>query len=370
MTARRVRATLALGATATALVTVLVLVLVGATATPASAHGLGGLTPTNYETQLQPVTPHVDGLRVSVSDLGTKVELTNDGAREVVVLGYAGEPYLRIGRHGVFENTRSPATYLNRSTTIIAAPPKRADAKATPVWREISTGNSTRWHDHRAHYMGTDDPPAVARHPDRRRVIDHFSLPMRVGNEKVVARGRIVYVPPPSPWPWVIGAVVLAGVVFALSRTKRWPLVFVVALAVLTASEIVHVIGLWDASSATFGTKLGESIYSMAGIALGLLTLWWIWRKGAESAVPLVLVASLFLFVAGGLADVTTLGKSQLPSTLPGDLARLLVTLTLGLGAGLGAAAALRLRPVAGAPGRRRRPPPRRRAPVGSTPTS
>ena len=88
-------------------------------------------------------------------------------------------------------------------------------------------------------------------------------------------------------------------------------------LALLTLTEIVHVIGLWGGSTASAGTKLGESAYSLAGILLGLLGLGWMWRKGAESAVPLVLVAAIFLFVAGGLADVTTLGNSQIPSTLP-----------------------------------------------------
>ena len=68
-------------------------------------------------------------------------------------------------------------------------------------------------------------------------------------------------------------------------------------------------------------------------------------RKGAERAVPLVLVATLFLFISGGLADVTTLGHSQIPSTLSATFARLLVTLTLGLGTGLAAATAIRLRP-------------------------
>jgi len=56
-------------------------------------------------------------------------------------------------------------------------------------------------------------------------------------------------------------------------------------------------------------------------------------------------VATIFLFVAGGLADVTTLGHSQVPSTFSAAFARLLVTITLGLGAGLAAAAAVRLRP-------------------------
>ena len=326
--------------------TALVLGIVGLTAAPASAHGLGGLSPTNYESVLHSVTPRVPGLHVRVTDLGTKVELTNDGAREVVVYGYAGEPYLRVGPKGVFENTRSPATYLNRSTTITGSPPKQADAKATPVWRRVSSGTTARWHDHRTHFMGGDDPPEVVRHPDQRRVVDNWELPMRVGTEAVVARGQLIYVPPPSPWPWVVGAVLVAALVVVLARTRVWRTVFVVTLALLTLTEIAHVVGLWDASTASFGTKLGESAYSLAGIALGLLGLGWIWRKGAESAVPLVLVATIFLFVAGGLADVTTLGNSQVPSMFSAGFARFLVMLTLGLGAGLAVAAAWRLRPA------------------------
>jgi hypothetical protein len=206
--------------------------------------------------------------------------------------------------------------------------------------------------------MGTADPPEVARDPGTRHVVDNFQIPLRVGSEAVVARGQIVYQPPPSPWPWVIGAVLLAALVFVLGRTRSWRTVFTVVLALLTVAEIVHVIGLWGGSSASGGTKLGESAYSIAGILLGLVGLGWIWRKGAESAVPLVLVAAIFLFVAGGMADVTTLGKSQIPSTLPAGVARLLVAVTLGLGAGLALAAAVRLRPttpVAPAPRQRAR---------------
>lgn len=338
------------------LVTVVVGIL-GITAAPAGAHGLGGLSPTNYQSVLRSVTPHVAGLHVRITDLGTKVELTNDGAREVVVLGYDGEPYLRVGPRGVFENRRSPATYLNRSTTITGSAPKSADADATPVWRRTSTGTTARWHDHRSHFMASDDPPSVARDPDQRRVVDNWKIPMRVGNEDVTARGQLIYVPPPSPWPWVVGAVLLAALVVMLSRTRAWRTVFTVVLTLLTLTSVVHVIGLWDASTASFGTKLGESAYSLAGIALGLLGLGWIWRKGVESAVPIVLVATIFLFVAAGLADVTSLGNSQIPSTFSAGFARVLVMLTLGLGAGLAVAAALRLRPSAPA-----KPPPARRA--------
>ena len=104
------------------------------------------------------------------------------------MLGYDGEPYLRVGPNGVFENIRSPATYLNRSTTITGAPPKSADAKASPrVAHACRPGTTASWHDHRAHFMGGDDPPAVARDPDTRRVVDNCVIPMRVGNEDVDA---------------------------------------------------------------------------------------------------------------------------------------------------------------------------------------
>jgi hypothetical protein len=316
-------------------------------ATPAAAHGLGGLKPTNYESVLRSVTPHVRGLDVRVVDLGTQVELTTRGDVEVVVLGYAGEPYLRVGPRGVFENTRSPATYLNRSSTISGAPPKQADATAPPVWKRVSTARTARWHDHRAHFMGTDDPPEVARRPDDRHVVDNFEIPMRVGGQAVAVRGQIVYVPPPSPWPWVLGAVVLTSLVVAVARTRFWPRVFAIVLGTLALTELLHVIGLWGASSASFGTKALESAYSIAGIVIAIVALGWMARRGVESAVPVVLIAAIFLFVAGGLADVATLGHSQVPSTYGPGFTRLLVTITLGLGAGLTIAAAWRLRPTA-----------------------
>jgi hypothetical protein len=340
---RAARALLAVGLLSSALLV--------AGATPASAHGLGGLTPTNYRTLLTGITPAVPGIELAVVDLGTRLELTNSTAHPVTVLGYDGEPYLRVGPDGVYENTRSPATYFNKSLNPTgSAPPKTADAKAPPRWKRIGDGDTVSWHDHRAHFMGTGDPPAVARDPGHRHVIDHFQIEMRTQRTAMTANGVIVWVPPPSPWPWIVLAVLLAAVVLAWSRTRAWPSVFAVTLVVLAVAEIAHVVGLWGASTAAAGTKLAESGYSIGGVVLAVLALVWMRRKGAHAAVPLALIATIFLFVAGGLADVTTLAHSQIPSTFPGWFARLLVTITLGLGAGLAVAAALRLRPPPVAP--------------------
>ena len=71
----------------------------------------------------------------------------------------------------------------------------------------------------------------------------------------------------------------------------------------------------------------------------------WLLRRGLHAAAPLVLVAGLFVALAGGLADVTVLTRSQLPTTLPYGVARAIVAVALGLGAGLTIVGALRLRP-------------------------
>jgi hypothetical protein len=319
-------------------------------AAPAGAHGLGGLTPTNYETTLAGLSPTVAAIDLEVVDLGTKLQLTNHTQHDVTVLGYDKEPYLRVGPRGVFRNTRSPATYANRSLTFPGALPKRADAHAAPAWQKLDDGATVRWHDHRAHFMGTSDPPVVQRDRSHRHVIDTFEIQLRTKGELVTATGHITWVPPPSPWPYALGAVVIAAIVFAASRTAAWRAVFAITLGLLIAIEILHVVGLWGASTAAVGTKLVESSYSIGGILLAVVALWWMRRRGAEAAVPLVLVATIFLFVAGGLADLTSLGNSQIPTTFPAVLARSLITLTLGLGLGLAAAAAFRLRPQSSAP--------------------
>lgn len=329
-------------------VALLVVALLVATAAPASAHGVGGVQPTNYLTTIGSMEPPVRGLTVEAVDLGTRLRLTNTTAHDAVVLGYDDEPYLRVGPSGVFQNLRSPAVYLNRTLNLTnaQAPPKSADPTAPPEWEKIRDGHTVTWHDHSAHYMGTQDPPVVQRDPSQRHVIDRYTVKVRWNGEDLVATGHITWVPPPSPWPYVAVAVVLAAAVVWASRTRRWAAVLAGALCVLIVTETLHVIGLYTATTDTFGTKAFASLYSIAGIVLSLLALWWMRRKGAESAMPLVLLASIFLFVAGGLGDITSLARSQLPTTFSPPFARIIITLTLGLGLGTAIAAAWRLRPT------------------------
>jgi hypothetical protein len=332
------------------------------TATPASAHGVGGLQPSNYETTVDGLRPPVPGIHVRAVDFTSKIELRNDTNREVTVVGYQNEPYLRIGPRGVWQNARSPAVFLNRSQTPTrSAPHDQYDPEAKPQWVKVSSAPVRSWHDHRTHLMTTEDPPIVQRDPGSRHVvIANWKIPVRDGGRRYSIVGDASYIPPASPWPWVVGGIVLAGGLVLLCRTKSWSAVMQAALLILIVSETIHVVGAWQASTDSLGSRLLGSIYSIGGIAVCLLALWWLRRRDAWAGAPAVLIAGLFVFVAGGLADFTTLTKSQVPTTLPDGVARLTVTIALGLGLGLVIAAGSRLR----AP-----PPPRRSEPTPPVPT-
>jgi hypothetical protein len=323
----------------------LALVAVVSDTEPAAAHGVGGIQPTNYQTVITGMRPAVPGIAVRVVDLGSQLEITNHTGRDVVVLGYDGEPYLRVGPKGTFENRRSPATYVNRTTRGTTSIPKSADSSAPPEWRKVGDAPVARWHDHRAHWMGADDPPSVQADRSQPHLVQRFTVALERAGTRIRVRGIVEWIPPQSAWLWLAFAFVLAASVVALSRTRWARAAIGTALVVVAIGETLHIVGAWGATTLGVGTRLGASVYEAGGIAVALVALGWLWRRGVHGAAPLVLVAGLFVAIAGGLGDVTTLSRSQLPTTLTYDLARAIVATAIGLGVGLAVAGALRLRP-------------------------
>jgi hypothetical protein len=317
-------------------------------ADPAGAHGAGGIRPTNYETVITGMRPQVRGIAVRSVDLGDRLELTNRTTRDVVLLGYDGEPYLRVGPRGAFENARSPATYVNRTRRGTTPVPASADAEAPPEWRRIGDEPVVRWHDHRAHWTARRDPPAVRADPDRAQVVQRFRIELEDGDRLLAVRGEVRWVPAPSALLWIALAVVLAAFIVALSRTAFARAALSAALIVVIVGETLHVVGAWGATTLGAGTRLGASVYALGAIAVAVVALVWLWRRGLHAAAPLVLLAGLFVAIAGGLADLSVLTRSQVPTTLPYDVARATVAAALGLGIGLAIAGALRLRPERG----------------------
>jgi hypothetical protein len=260
-----------------------------------------------------------------------------------------------VGPAGVFENVRSPAVYLNRTRTGNVPVPRSADPNAPPEWRRTGDGPIVRWHDHRAHWLGAGNPIPVQRDPGSPHLVQRFTVALRRAGVPITVRGDVVWVPGPPPWTWVAIAAALAALLVVLARTRVARPALATALVTMIACEAAHVIGSYQGTTVAGTTKLAASAYALGGIVVAALALIWLLRGGVKAAAPLLLLAGLFLALAGGLADVAELYRSQLPTTLPHAWARLEVAAVLGLGTGTAVVGALGLR-VTPRPARRPAP--------------
>ena len=331
----------------TAVTVVIVVLFLGVTASPAAAHSVSGVGATNFITTLREVEPAVDGVRVEVIELGSRIQVENRADTDLVVLGYQDEPYLRIGPEGVFENRRSPATYLNAERQGGGSVPGTADPKAEPQWAKVSSGQVARWHDHRAHWMGEQDPPAVRRDGSKRHVIiPEWVIGMRLGSRTIEAKGDLVWEPGPSPVPFLGLALLLALLVAGLGWLGSRYAALAVATAVTLAVDAVHIAGIASASAGSLGTKLGAalggSFSSLIAWGVGVLAVFLLARRRPDGFFAAAF-AGLFVAVFGGVADIGTLSRSHAPFAWSIGLGRLLVAASLGLGLGLLAGAIIAL---------------------------
>jgi hypothetical protein len=282
---------------------------------------------------------------VHLLDLGNRVELVNRGAVDVIVLGYQGEPYLRVGPTGIFENRRSPSVALNRATatsTPTTTPPSNPGAVGPPSWHRTGGGRAVRWRDRRTRWEGPA-PAAVKASPDRRQVVvPQWLIALRRGTADATVAGRITYVPGPSPVPWLAVAAVLLVVTAAGGLLRRWGPALSGALALIVAVDVVHSFGIAAATHDPVLTQLSRVVLGGIVATLG-------WVTGAVAIGPLqdereggvvgAAVAGFLLAAFSGLGDVTTLTRSQVPYAFSAAAARAAVAITMGVGLGLAVAA-------------------------------
>ena len=275
-------------------------------ARPASAHSLGGAGPSDYQTRILAVRPAVPGLSVEVVDAGTRLRLVNRGEREVVVLGYQREPWLRVG-----------------------------------------PGGSVTWHDHRAHWEDAIAAVQVRRVPGAVHVVVlDWTVGLRAGDQDIQVVGEVRWVPGPSPLPWLAAVLLLAVAVVVAGHAAAWPLLLAGALAALVAVDVLHVAGMWAGVQAPALAKLAWVAVPAAGWAVAALAIRQLLRGRLERGLVQLLLAVGLLTVVGGIGDLGFLLRSQLAGALPGWVVRAAVTAKLGLGLGAAVAAAVRLRPA------------------------
>jgi hypothetical protein len=285
--------------------------------------------------------------------------MENRTGRELVVLGYKGEPYLRVGPDGVFQNKLSPATYINASRQGKEPPAAANNAKVGETdWEKISSGVVARWHDHRIHWMLTTNPPAVRADPGARHVvIPEWLVTLQDGDQTIAVKGDLVWEPGPSPLPWYGLIVALLALVVVIGRRPWWAVGLAAVTAVLVAIDVVHAVGLGLANVGGLGERLGKSItqapLALLGWAAGGLAITWLLRRrpggrGVSDGLSVAALAGLLVAFLGGVSDLSVLYRSEVPFGFGAPLARLTVAVSIGLGFGLALAAALRLAGVLG----------------------
>lgn len=324
-----------------------VYLLVAALPAPASAHGRGS-DATNYVSTLRSA-PEAPGVTFEVYGNDEYLSVTNNSDTELTVLGYEGEPYLRVGPDGVFENVRSEAAYLNDDRFQRVEVPETADNDADPEWVRVGDGPTWLWHDHRAHWMSPVPPPNVQADPGAEHVVfDEWSVPVLIGDQAAEVTGDLRWVPGTSPWPWLAVALLLTLPALAGLRTRptaddRWPGLARPAAGVLGLLAVLNVVNLVDdlfAVPLPLPIKLVAAAQTLLFLLIALFGALrgWQAREGAFTALG---VGSAALLVGQGLLYLGVLTTSQTASVFPTFVTRSVVALSLAQAIPLGIVAVL-----------------------------
>nr|MBA2529183.1 hypothetical protein [Euzebyales bacterium] len=326
-------------------VTVLVTagLLVASLAGPAAAHGRGS-DATNYRSTVtrQPELPGVSWRMYGGDEY---LSVTNTSDVELVVQGYAEEPYLRVGPDGVFVNRASPATYQNADRYGESPVPEEGvDASLPPRWAKVSGGGSYAWHDHRVHWMSRNLPPQVT-DPGRTTLVNEWTVPFSVGRRAYTVSGTLEWVPAPSPLPWLAVAVVvtLPALLGLRSGGKgdwrhRLARPAAAVLGVVALVNLTHLVDDLFAVPLPAATKALAAAQTAMFIAIALFGALRGWQ-GRDGSFTALGVGAGALLVGQGLLYVSVLGTSQSASVFPDALARTAVALSLVQAVTVGAVA-------------------------------
>ena len=293
---------------AVALVAGVALVLPG----PAAAHVHSSRSAVDFRASAAPLRAPLAGavgVRIYRSDLA--LGLTLLGHHRVVVLGYLGEPFLRLGPAGVYVNDASPTA----AGTKLAPPAHRRGID----WRLRSRRPQVIWHDARLRGLT--------------RGVHHgkWSVPLVVDGRRASLEGTIERVDPPSGRGWLaigLAFAALTGVLLAL-RSQRALRTACTALGALAGAATLLTAAGFSAGATASEAIWVESANEAAFILVGGVIL----ARGSRDARALAGGFIGFVALVTGLTRLPVLSHGIVLSALPGQLARLAVVLSISSGA-------------------------------------
>ncbi|WP_370327243.1 hypothetical protein [Euzebya sp.] len=203
----------------------------------------------------------------------------------------------------------------------------------------MADGPSYAYHDHRIHWMALTEPPAVAADPGAEQLVNAWTVPFTVGSETYELAGELVWIPGPSPWPWLLAAllVVSAPVAWGLRRTRpdrdavTWRGLSTpagVTLLVLALANGIHLVDDLFATPIPLAESAVSAVQTLLFIAIaafGAIRA----IQGGEGAFTALGVGSGAVFIGQGLLYAAVLSASQTASVFPGWLTRAVIAASL-----------------------------------------
>jgi hypothetical protein len=274
----------------------------------AGAHVRSGRTAVDYRVEVSTSPPGVTA-RVYPSDLA--LGLTVAPGHDVVVLGYLGEPAIRVADAEVEVNRSSPTA---AGAGLLKPAPRQTGG--APRWQPLSSRHSVVWHDARVRGL----PAGVTRR--------HWTVPLVVDGSRAAIGGELVRVPKPSLLPWLaLAALAVAVIVLALRRRqllRTATTVFGLVAAAATAAT---------AADFAFAPTAGEGAWVEGGnelvfVLVGLAFVVW----GSTDTRALAAGALGLLALAVGLSKFPALLHGIVLSSLPDEASRVAVALSICAG--------------------------------------
>jgi hypothetical protein len=124
---------------------------------------------------------------------------------------------------------------------------------------------------------------------------------------------------------------VLAVALVATGGSRR-PRALAAVAVLAVAADLVHTAGALLGSTAPLAAELYGSVTSAAGWVVAGLAATRLLRGRPDTGLVYLLLAGVFLTLAGALPDLSALARSQLSSAFDPAVTRASITLTLGLG--------------------------------------
>jgi hypothetical protein len=273
----------------------------------AAAHLRSGVVAVDYRASVVSPSPVVKA-RVYQSDRALSV--TAEPGHTVVILGYLGEPFVRI---------RAGRLAVNAASLTAAGLGLLKGSLAGTGWRVRSRGLTFVWHDRRLRGL----PAGI----DRKR----WAIPLVVDGRSAELIGELERVERPPAWPWISLGLpfVLVTALLLLRRRMSWVRAAAVTLGVTSAVGMLATGAGFAFDPYGSGGKwvagANELVFALVGIAFVV--------RGSREVKAIAGGALGFLGLGVGLSKIPVFLHGVVLSVLPGTIARLIVSVTIFAGA-------------------------------------